>query len=426
MNKLILTLLFALSLAACTSKSNSLIEQQLLGMLDKKDFFRVETLLEEKRSELSKDIVLYVEAHLQNVFNRTEQSLQTIDALLSRYEKSLNDTLLLSVYQLKYDNLLKQSIYREAAEALEIAINRYGHVLDSVALLSLRATYNTVEPLKEFPPQKMYLTDDVTIPISRNQFSHVIMQVAGNGQPEDFVFDTGAMFSAVSESCAERLGIRILQSAVDVGTSINSKVQSKVGVADKLQIGDLLIENVAFLVLPDEMLSFPQVNYFIHGIIGFPVMYQMKEITIQQDESLTVSARPKKRDLRNLFLDGLSPIVQFEAEGDTVLFQMDTGANTSDFSEKYFSANKDKILEKGTSRMGKMGGAGGIIDREMYDLENVRLKIGGQEFTIPTITVLPDKSSFLENYDGNLGQDVLMYFNKFILNFESMYLAFEN
>jgi len=280
--------------------------------------------------------------------------------------------------------------------------------------------------LKEFPPQKMYLTDDVTIPISRNQFSHVIMQVAGNGQPEDFVFDTGAMFSAVSESCAERLGIRILQSAVDVGTSINSKVQSKVGVADKLQIGDLLIENVAFLVLPDEMLSFPQVNYFIHGIIGFPVMYQMKEITIQQDESLTVSARPKKRDLRNLFLDGLSPIVQFEAEGDTVLFQMDTGANTSDFSEKYFSANKDKILEKGTSRMGKMGGAGGIIDREMYDLENVRLKIGGQEFTIPTITVLPDKSSFLENYDGNLGQDVLMYFNKFILNFESMYLAFEN
>jgi len=426
MKKLILPLLFAISLVACTPKNNSLIEKQLLQMLDDEDFFKMEKVLKEKRTELSKDIVLYVEAHLQNAFNRTEQSLQTIDALLSRYDKSLNDTLLLSVYHLKYDNLLKRNIYREAAEALEIAMNRYGYVLDSVALSNLREAYNTVKPLHELPPQKMYLTDDVTIPISRNQFNHVIMRVTGNGQSEDFIFDTGAMFSAVSESCARRLGIRILQSAVNVGASNNRKVQSKVGVADKLQIGDLLFENVAFLVMPDEMLSFPQVNYAIHGIIGFPVMYQMKEITIQRDESLTVSALPKKRDLRNLFLSGLSPIVQFEAEGDTVLFQMDTGANTSDFSERYFIANKDKILEKGTSRMTKIAGAGGIIEHEVYELENLRLKIGGQELTIPIITVLTGKFSYLEHYDGNLGQDVLMYFNKFILNFEDMYLAFEN
>lgn len=426
MNKLILPFLFALSLVSCTPKSNFLIERELLQMLDEKDYFRIEIFLEEKRSELSKDIVLYVEAHLQNAFNRTEQSLQTIDALLSHYDKSLNDTLLLNVYQLKYDNLLKRSIYREAVEALEIAMNRYGYVLDSVALANMREAYNTVEPLKELPPQKIYLTDDVTIPVSRNQFSHVIMRVSGNGQSEDFVFDTGAMFSTISESCAVRLGIRILQSAVNVGTSINSKVQSKIGVADKLQIGELLLENVAFLVLPDEMLTFPQVNYAIHGIIGFPIMYMMKEISIQQDEILTVSVRPKKRDLRNLFLDGLSPIVQFEVEGDTVLFKMDTGANTSDFSEKYFSTHKDIILAKGTPRIAKRGGGGGIIEQEVYDLENVRLKIGGQEFTIPTITVLPDKFSFFENYDGNLGQDVLMYFNKFILNFEDMYLAFEN
>jgi len=427
MKKSILPLWFTLSVVACTPKSNPLTERQLLQMLDEKDFFRIETLLEEKRTELSEDIVFYVEAHLQNVFNRTEQSLQTIDTLLSRYEESLNDTLLLQVYKLKYDNLLKRSIYREAAEALEIAINSYGHVLDSVTLSDMRENYNTVEPLKELPPQKMYLTDDVTIPISRNRFSHVMMQVTSNGQSEDFIFDTGAMFSAVSESCALRLGIRILQSAVNVGTlSNNNKIQSTVGVADKLQIGELLFENVVFLVLPDDMLTFTQTNYAIHGIIGFPVMYQMKEITVRQDVSLTVSTHPKKRDLRNLFFDGLSPIVQFEAEGNTVLLMMDTGANTSVFSVRYFSVNKDKILSKGTPRTQEMECAGSIIESVVYDLENLRLKIGGQELTIPSVTVLTDNFSLLENYDGFLGQDVLMSFNKFTLNFENMYLFFEN
>lgn len=52
----------------CASDSLS-TELRLLRMLDKKDFFRLEALLQEKRSELSPYIVLYLEANLQNAFN---------------------------------------------------------------------------------------------------------------------------------------------------------------------------------------------------------------------------------------------------------------------------------------------------------------------------------------------------------------------
>ena len=422
MKKLISILLFAMSLAAYSQNSNPTIERQLLQMLDKKDIFRLETVLEEKKSELSQSLILYFEAHLQNAFNQTEQSLQTIDILLSNHGKELNDTLLRNVFFIKYDNLHKQTRYREATEALEIAMS-----LDSSDFANWQGAYNIVAALKEFPSQKIHISTDVTIPISRNQFNHVIMQVMSGGQLEDFIFDSGAMLSTVSESCAKRMGIHILESSVDVGNSIGSTVQSKVGVADSLWIGDLLFENVAFLVLPDEGLSFPEINYTIHGIIGFPVMYQMKEVVIRKDESLTVVARPTKRNLHNLFLDGLSPIVQFEANSDTVLVNMDTGANTTEFSEKYFTANKDKIAGKATLKTEQQGGAGGIVNVEVYELENVQIKIGGRELTIPTITVRIDKLSLLdENYDGNLGQNILMYFNKLILNFENMYLAFED
>jgi hypothetical protein len=74
----------------------------------------------------------------------------------------------------------------------------------------------------------------------------------------------------------------------------------------------------------------------------------------------------------------------------------------------------------------RRGGLGGFVDSETYELKNVQLKIGGQELIVPTIAVLTDKLSFLENYDGLLGQDVLTHFNKLILNYEDMYLFFED
>ncbi len=401
-------------------------EQHLLQMLDKKDFFRLEILLQEKRSELPLHIVLYLEANLQNAFNQTEKSLQTIDKLLGKHGKSLNDMLLQRIYVIKYDNLYKQYRYSKAAEALKIAIDKYGHAVDSTYLAMLREKdYSFVESLKEFPAQKMHLTTDVSIPVSLNQYNHLIINVSGGGQSENFMFDTGAS-NVISESNAQRMGIRILNS---IGTTVGAadkKVQFKVGLAEKLWVGDLLFENVAFKVMPDELLSFPAANYVIHGIIGFPIMNQMKEIEIRKNRSITVIARPKKCNLHNLFLDHAMPIIQLEANRDTVLFIMDTGANTTKFSEKYFATNSVEIKEKATLNTIRRAGVGGTVDNEVYELKNVPLKIGGQEMTSPTMMVLTDKLSYLNYYDGHLGQDVLMHFNKLTLNFKEMSLSFDD
>ena len=426
MKKITFLLLFAISLATCTVKSNPSAERQLFQMLDKKKLFQLETLLEEKRPELPQGIVLYLEAHLQNAFNQTEQSLQTIDILLGNYGKLLNDTLLYNIFVIKYDNLHKQSRYREAVESLKIAINKYGHAVDSIELTNLQEeTYNTIEPLTGLPPQKIYIATDVTIPVSLNQYNHIIMSVTNGEQSENFVFDTGAS-NVVSESSAQRLGIRVLKSSASSVGAADKKVQFKVGFADRLWLGDLMLENVVFMVMPDEFLSFPEADYVIHGIIGFPVINQMKEIVIHKNESITVVAHPTKRNLHNLFLDRTMPVVLFESNRDTLFFIMDTGATASKFSENYFTANSVEIRENATPKTIRRGGVGGFVDSEVYELENVQLKIGGRELTIPTLMVLTGKLSYLKNYDGHLGQDVLMHFNKLILNYEDMYLTFED
>jgi hypothetical protein len=38
-----------------------------------------------------------------------------------------------------------------------------------------------------------------------------------------------------------------------------------------MNIGKIVVENVVFLVFPDDQLSFPQIGYKISGILGYPV-----------------------------------------------------------------------------------------------------------------------------------------------------------
>lgn len=426
MKRVLLLFLFAVLLTACITKENSATEQQLFQMLHKKDLFRLETLLEEKRSELTEDVVLYFEAHLQNAFNQTTQSLQTIDTLLNKYGELLNDTLLYNVFAVKYDNHRKQNDYFKATEALKIAIDKYGYTTDSTELIKLKEEeYCFIEPLKEFPPQRTHITTDIIIPASLNQYNHIIVNVSTGKQSEKFIFDTGAT-NVISESSAQRLGVRVLESSAYNSGAADKKFQYRVGFADTLRIGDLLFENVAFKVMADELLSFPEADYVIHGIIGFSVINQMREVIIRKNESITVVANPTKRNVHNLFLSETMPLIQFEANNDTVLFIMDTGANTSKFSEKYFAKNNTEITNKAVKKTMRRVGVGGFVDSDVYELKDVQLKIGQQELTVPGISVLTDQFSYLKHYDGLLGQDVLMHFNNLIINFEDMYLIFKD
>lgn len=428
MNKFIRILFVVTSLAACTPDrpNNQALDRKMTGLLDAKDYFRLETALNNSGSQLSEAKELYYRAMLENAFNRTEQSLQTIDRLFSKHKKSLNDSLIADLLTVKSYNHFNRFEYKPAAETLHDLIESYSHAIDSAALESLKINHPVFELLKNAPPQKIHHSADVTIPVKKNEFNHLTMQVVCNGVNEEFVFDTGANLSGIMESVADRMGVKPFEGSAQVGTSTGSYVAMKIGVADSLRISGLLFENVVFIIVPDEQLSFPEVNYYIRGVIGFPLMYQMKELRIDRAGNIFVPQIPVKQDLHNLFLYGLHPIVQLESGQDTLLFTMDTGANASEFSRKYFDAHCERIVETGNRITVKRGGAGGIIETEIYELTDIPFKIGNFQMTLPKISVETREYSFNEYFDGNLGQDVLMYFDEMILNFESMYLTFSD
>jgi hypothetical protein len=249
--------------------------------------------------------------------------------------------------------------------------------------------------------------------------------VTVNGIQEEFIFDTGANLSTITESQAKKMQLKLIDQSVAIASSTQNVVQSKLAVADSLLIGDILFENVVFIVMPDAQLTFPEINYAIKGIIGFPVMDQMGEVHLLKNGNIFIPKEVSNKQEQNMFFEGLTPVVQLHSKKNTLLFTFDTGARTSELSIKYYRAHKIEVKRKGEMQKNQRGGAGGNVEVNEYMLFNFPMTIGVHQFSLEKIPVTMEEYWFNAYFDGNLGQDVFMKFNSLIINFENMYIDFE-
>ena len=104
--------------------------------------------------------------------------------------------------------------------------------------------------------------------------------------------------------------MKIIPVDIKVGTITGDKLLAKLAVCSKLTMGNIDLFNVVFLVLPDEALSFPQINYQINGILGFPLIESLKEIRITQDGHFIVPLVAQTTSKSsNMAMNGLTPWV---------------------------------------------------------------------------------------------------------------------
>src|SRR5690606_30202910 len=126
-----------------------------------------------------------------------------------------------------------------------------------------------------------------------------------------FIFDTGANLSTTTQSVARQLNMEIIPVDIEVGTITGTKVGTQLAVCTKLSMGNITWSDVVFLVMPDEALAFPQINYQIYGILGFPVIESLNEIRISQDGQFTVSEENMPfSGKQNLAMNGLTPLIR--------------------------------------------------------------------------------------------------------------------
>lgn len=312
----------------------------------------------------------------------------------------------------------------KAAEANEMLITNYKAVLDSNDYDDIKNSGIIWRALSRIPPQQTKISDLTVIPWKRDKAQLMTIPVKVDGIINDFIFDTGANMSTISETYAEKLHLQVINCEFSLGSSTSIKNKSSLAIAENLSIGDIVISNVVFLVLPDDKLSFPQINYKINGIIGFPVFNQLGEIRISQNGIIEIPKQPGSREFKNLALDGLTPIISLTVNRNTLPFKFDSGAEASHFFQSYYKRYEESIKKTGKADTLSIGGAGGRIKYPAYVLNEVNVKTGNKLAILKKVKVITASEDNNDLFYGNIGQDFINHFGEMILNFKDMFVDF--
>jgi len=426
MQNRIIVYLVCVLLTRCTNhkrieRSSPVINKELQVLLDEKEYFKLESKLKAYSDSLTHEDGLYYRSFLENAFNQNEKSLKTIDSLLQNYQ--LADSIKATLNFLKLDCFFKTFQYAKAAQTDSILLHDYQKFFDKDHLKDIQNKSLIHNGLKNISAQQTDIISNDTINWTRDRLGLIEIPVKCRTKNYSCIFDTRANISSVTESYASRLGLKMLNVSYEEsagGTGIRFK--TKMGVADSLYIGNILVRNAVFQVMPDSILYLVRAKIFLNIIIGFPIIEQLREVHIYRDGKMIIPLQPSTSPLHNFALNELDPVISLRTDEDTLSFNFDLGATTTDLYVSFYNKYRSKILREGFKKIVEYGGAGGAQKKEVYILPKLDLYIGNKRSTIDNVSVRTEKIYPSEKFYGNAGQDLVKNFNELILNFKYMYI----
>lgn len=397
--------------------------ESLLELHDNKDYFKFIKSAENAALKIWQD--KFIKSLKLNLQNKNAASNQLINEVLTEHSEELTDSLKMLMYETRIKNSVNLFDYKDAVYSSEQIIDRYSSLLDSNELTETKNSLIIWRAAEKLAVQSIEFTGDSKITVSKDMAGLINVPVKCGEHTEDFIFDTGANFSVVSSSYAKKLKMIMLDGEILIGSVTGKKIRSRLAYAELIEIGNMKIRNVLFLVMPDESLSFAGGLYVINGIIGLPVIKEMNELHIRKDE-LFIPAKQTKLALNNLLIDGFVPVIEVVNNNDSLAFTFDTGAKTTMLYSSYYQLNKKVIDSKYEPEEIEFGGAGGTIKVKGFKLNDLIFRIGTSRFRLDKVNLVSERiKDHDKSFFGNLGQDYMSEFSDMILNFKDMYVEFK-
>jgi len=391
---------------------------EIYQLILNRNFFKAKDLYAIYKANLDQDHQQLTEAILDNAFNKPAISDQKV-AVLLQTDTRLPDSLVLKLHRLKEDNAVKQYKYKEAKNEVLTMLKKFDRMLDDNEREDLSNNLKIWTALENVPPQQVS-RGTVKLKMFKDYAGLNNLKIAVGTDTADFIFDTGANISTVSVSTAKRLKFRFIPSEIAVNAITGKTVTAQLAICDKMMLGDIMVENVVFLVLEDEGLSFPSINYYIHGILGYAVIAALREIQITQDNYFIVPAT--ETDISgpsNMAIDGLTPLICI----DSMHFTFDTGAGNSILYAPFYLRNRSSIDGNYRPQHIAFGGAGGKVEAIGFKV-NVTFNIMDKKVRVKNVNLLKNNINQEKVY-GNIGQDVIRQFSKMTMNFDKMFIRFD-
>lgn len=404
-------------------KRNENSIQKLEKCLAQKDFFRFSSMLR-NNPKIDKIFRKYFEAFEANYSNDINKSIALCEGLLNKNQQHFSNDQILKLKQLNSNNYIRIFEYQKAYLLLKEVASYYKSIAATEQLTDTENTMAILSNLLTCPKQITTKLSHCQIKYSKDLAGLYTIPVSADALPDNFVFDSGANFSVISESNAKRWNMQLGNTYFSVKAISGKNVQARTGVLEKMNIENIEIKNIVFLVFPDEALQFANGKYKIHGILGFPVMEQLGEITICKDGYMHIPKEPSSIAFSNLAIDEFTPVINMETHGKQLPFTFDTGASTTRLNKIYFDSFQEDVIKQAQPTNFEVTGVSGPNTVSGYKLKSWSGTIAYSDFELHNVEV---KTTALKDDDlyfyGNIGQDVIKQFDELTINFKYMYVT---
>jgi hypothetical protein len=383
-------------------------------LYEKREFFDLRDALPRSAPDSETD---FFKGAVANKFNRLHEAATRLQAYVRSGGRYTPEAL-----ELLADTYAKQGRYGQAADTYRRLLTRTD--LTKTQRTNAQNVADLWGAFRSVPPQQVTLKEDLVIKRSAGTPRGLYFPVEANGKNHEILVDTGANISTVILSFAKELNMRIIPAKIMIGSITGKQVPAQLGVMPVMKIGSATVQNAIFLVMEDKEFTFG--DFVLKGVIGFPIIEALGELTFFRDGSVTVHAKPSATGEQNLFLEGLTPHVYGHYKGQRLVFGFDTGASNTDIYYPFLKRFEGDVRARSEVRRTRVGGAGGSKEPLVHHMKDFALRVGGQPATIPTVRVHPEINREEERYvNGNLGQDLIRQFNSMTINWRTMSLRFD-
>jgi len=247
-----------------------------------------------------------------------------------------------------------------------------------------------------------------------------------NGTPVNFLLDTGAWLSVMTEAEAKRANLVVRDSGGVIGDSSGKGVKVRTAIVDDVSIGTRRLRNVSFAILPDDgpWQSMPAGR---GGILGVPILLALECVQWTRDGAWRFGcAEPASlTPAANLVFFANHLLLAADVQGKRQFVALDTGAETTDLNANFARDYAADIERSGTKSTTDISGMGGTAVIESVTLPEVRVDIAGTHTLLRQAHVTKQDNTALGGRCcvGNIGLDLLLQSGTLTIDFRRMTLT---
>lgn len=365
------------------------------------------------------------EVMLASNFNRPAELREKLQRLIAEHQTELgfgnvcNMTVMGAMVEGYEGNY---GVAVDMVKAIADAVKSANGSLEGTGIEELLAYY---EDVRELPAPVLEKPDaDVKIPLTEKS-GLLWIPVKINNKTYDFILDTGASFTMISQDLAKDMGAKIIGDSVFVGGGESRGGYGQRAFIENMTIGTVSLKNIIAFVSENPSDDDP---LKVDAVLGMDFIKRAREIQI--DLSTMTLTIPAQRTLpthgRNIILEVNIPVVEAaDANGERYTFILDTGASGDNLSDLWFSKNVEMTAALPVETQ-NVWGHGGTVQNQTVKVPEYKLTIGNASADFKEMpATVPANGTVSSTRDGRLGMGLLKQFKKVIFNFEDMFVAFE-